>query len=491
MKRFVSFSKRSRVVAMLIALALIAAVEFTLLAQQLESLEISKMRDYGAKGYVSDEVWYVDSARNILEKVFGLLPRFEGSPRATIVYPNASMMDRAVEEAPRYGVKVLFYKLPSGRYFFEKIPAIYVEARSIEDIERFAHATNATDIVFGWVLGDAENIDTYLNTEHPPMAKYLIALVMATLGDRPLYWRIPSICAGVALVVLTFLLIYEATRSELLALLTSVLLLVDPMVRNLASIAMLDIFVATFSVLAVYLALRRRIVAAVLAVCMGATFKFSALFAAIPVAALFLHQLVSQGVRRVSDVFEKLIAFVLFVASTFLTIQVAVSIPLINYLGFGTWFEQSITGAVSWHLSTKCVGPGCPPASTPLDWFFNLNTFPLYVGELNLAASGLEPVYALAFVLMLISIPSMALDKPRSRILWYALLGIFLGYVAIWFAGSRTQYSFYAVQLAPFIHGFVVVRGYELLRRSVLWRTLVEWYRLFAMCWETLLKFFE
>jgi predicted membrane-bound dolichyl-phosphate-mannose-protein mannosyltransferase len=62
------------------------------------------------------------------------------------------------------------------------------------------------------ILGIAAPADTYgdhpkgldPNTEHPPLAKILVAGSMAVLGDNLYGWRLPSVLLGMASVLLTY-----------------------------------------------------------------------------------------------------------------------------------------------------------------------------------------------------------------------------------------------------------------------------------------------
>jgi len=469
----------------LLVLMLVVAINIFLTASQaldLEHREVAKIA-MGAKGYVSDEVWYVDAARNILRKVFGLAPRMD-IPRATLVYPDKDLAKEASKRASSYGVKVV-------SDLYTEIPAIYVEAKSIESIERFARATNASDIVFGWMLGDAEGINEYLNLEHPPMAKYIIALTMVLLGDRPFLWRIPSIAMGALLVILTFILTLEITRSENLALIVSVLVAVDPLVRNMASLALLDIYVATLTALAMLYAVKGRLRLCAALIGFASTFKFSALLGIVPLL-LYVLKRVAQTTRRFIDALFDSIYYLILTALFFTVFQVATSIPLIVYLGLDTWVNNSILNAISWHLSIKCVGEGCPQPSAPWDWFFGLNIFPLYIENgRTIAASGIVPLYAVTFILMILAPPYLAKLRPRSRDTWMLLTGLFLGYVILWLAGAKTQYSFYAVHLAPYIHMFLVSICFELADRGRLLELFNSWVKIFTYLWGVVLQLFE
>lgn len=466
-------SKISSNVPLILVLGVIIAVATYLyysMAQQFETLEL---RGYpNNKGYVSDEVWYVNSARNILRKIFGFEPRLD-KPKATVIFSSYSDLYQAKASAVNYGVEVV-----ADENYFPKMKSednkyvLYVEAVSKENIESFAKAFNAVDVVYGWIIGDAKGINDYLNLEHPPLAKYIIALTMATIGDRPVYWRIPSIAMGVAMVVLTFLIVYEVTKIPELGLIASAAAAVDPMTKVMSSIAMLDIYVSTFTVLALYLAVKGKFKEASLTLGLGSTVKFSTLIAAVPLLFIYMNHLFKKG-YRIKQVIEEVVYYIVLIALSFVFFQILLATPLIIKLGPHTWLDQGLFGAIQWHLSVKCVGEQCPQSSAPWEWFLGINSFPVYASPL-IYAQGFAPAYTIAFFLMILAIPSMVYDRP-TRTVWYMVTGVFLGYVAIWVLGGRTQYSFYAIQLTPLVYSYLIVQVYELIRRENLEKTLNSW----------------
>jgi len=469
--------------AILILIIAVHAYLTVLQAINLENEEVSRFH-MGAKGYVSDEVWYVDAARNILRKIFNLEPKQSGSTfNATLIYASKEDAVKATQYAQMYGVTILSTE-------FAHLNAMYVSAKSREAIDAFGKATNAIDVVYGWILGDANNINDYLNLEHPPTAKYLIALSMLLLGDRPLYWRIPSIIMGVLTVLLTFFVVKRLTKYEELGLVTAAAVAVDPLVRNLASIALLDIFVTAFTLLAIFFAVSKKYRESLLVLGLASAFKFTALLAFIPILLLYISELIERGVNRFTEILNKSIESLLLTALSFVFFQLLVSAPIILKIGFGPWLQQSIFGALSWHLSTKCIGSGCPIASAPWDWFFGMNSFPLYIypSGYTLYAQGFAPAYTLSLILMIFTVAyRFQKSKPLSKKPWVMLSGLFSAYLLLWIAGSRTQYSFYAVQLTPFIYIYLVAQIYEFLKRDSVIHVLISWKKFLELLWQALL----
>lgn len=91
------------------------------------------------------------------------------------------------------------------------------------------------------------------NAEHPPLAKFLIGLGMTLFGDDPLGWRIMSAFAGTALVFAGVMAARWLLGTRSAAIMTGALLLFSQTLYIQARIAMLDIFMASFLMLAFWM----------------------------------------------------------------------------------------------------------------------------------------------------------------------------------------------------------------------------------------------
>jgi dolichyl-phosphate-mannose-protein mannosyltransferase len=83
--------------------------------------------------------------------------------------------------------------------------------------------------------------------EHPLLGKWIVAAGIKLFGYEPFGWRIMPVLAGTAAIALTFLLAWRLLRSTVAATLAAGLLAVDGMHFVLSRVAMLDVFVTTFS----------------------------------------------------------------------------------------------------------------------------------------------------------------------------------------------------------------------------------------------------
>ena len=83
--------------------------------------------------------------------------------------------------------------------------------------------------------------------EHPLLGKWIVAAGIKMFGYEPFGWRIMSVVAGTAAIALLFLLARRLLGSTVAATLAAGLLAADGMHVVLSRVAMLDVFVTTFS----------------------------------------------------------------------------------------------------------------------------------------------------------------------------------------------------------------------------------------------------
>jgi predicted membrane-bound dolichyl-phosphate-mannose-protein mannosyltransferase len=297
----------------------------------------------GGQGYISDEVWYVTSARNILHDVFR-------TPAASDYYTVNSDCT-----TPGLFVVKTYQNMP-GVYTAAGLPPCYIRR--------------------GFPYPDKEGILSYYNLEHPPLAKYVIAAVEA-VRDEPIFWRLPSMALGAAALFLVFLAA-KKVAGELWALAAAALMLFDNTFRAMSGIAMLDVYLGFFTALLAYLHLSGRLLGTGAALGLAASVKYSGAFPVFGLVYIYARRRELSALVAVSTV----------AAAVFLL----VSIPLISHFGLARWVNDLIN-AYRWHTTTRPPGP---TASTPLDWLFMHNSFALHANP-DIDASG-SPLYLLALI---------------------------------------------------------------------------------------------
>ncbi|MGQ9787974.1 MAG: glycosyltransferase family 39 protein [Candidatus Hadarchaeaceae archaeon] len=399
----------------------------------------AKMR--GTSGYVSDETWYVTASRNILREVFGFQPSYldsEGRYNYTVFFGSFSAL-KEENERFRDFIKIRFNGVITKDY--EKAAAISVATS--KELNRNAVLEVFPQIKLiqsGYWYPDVSGADTYMNAEHPPLAKYLIGISMILLGDQPISWRIPGVVAGALALILTYFFTAKLLNNEVAALLVFPLAMTDPVLRAMSSVAMLDIYVAFFLSISIWFALQRSYLLSAVFIGLASTSKFTGLFS---VAALFLLMLFRKaGVKKT----------ILYPFTVPFLIWFGFNLPLIVKWGVKGWIGEIQTG-LRWFLTSR---PSGPAVSDPWGWFLNQSPFALNLNP-DVAASVNPAVYLLALV-SLIFTPHIAYKFNRDSIipaLWFLLT--FLGYISVYLLGNRTMYSFYVVTLSVMAYALATV----------------------------------
>ncbi len=412
--------------------------------------------------YISDETWYVPSARNILIKIFGVQPKaiHDGMVRVTLelvtpanqqdYYTKVGEVKKAVESLGGRIVKSTDYYTYStdGNY----LPAVCADVPP-ESLNALSEIPDVKQYAVGECYPRAKGILDYMNYEHPPLAKYLIALVLATVGDTYSLWRLAPLAAGVAILVMSYIYMRKIVGGYVGIFLGAALAFVislDNLFRVMSGVAMLDIFTSAFTYAALLATALGSTLWASIATGLAFNTKFSGAFIALP-----------GIVQRIRDGEKPGIAILEFIYIPVIMLFL-VAVPIISYLGFMGWWSNSVEGAIRWHLSIKTSGGG-PPVSTPWDWLIGRNAFVLYY---NTAPSG-EPypylvavgnpyLYLATAALSVFVLPVLGRLADRGASV-LAAWGTWLMYVLIWFLGSKTQYSFYMVQVTPLLYTALVV----------------------------------
>lgn len=404
----------------------------------------------GTAGYVSDETWYVISARNMFRSVFGAQPAYvdpNGRHNYTVFFSSRVALNEDNDEFRNFVENDLGGVVTMG---YSKANAISIAVfGELDNKVLTATFPSIKTIQSGFNYPDVAGAETYLNMEHPPLAKYILGFSMLALGDRPIVWRAPGIILGALALLITYFIAAKLLKNEFFALLVLPLALADPVLRAMSSVAMLDIYVVFFVALSMWFALRRSYFCSAVFIGLGTACKLTGAF---PLFALFFLMLY----LRKSSV--KKMIFYPFIVS--LLVWVTVNLPLMFHFGVSSWINE-IQNGLKWFVTSRPPGPA---TSTPWGWFVNESPFMINVGP-DVAASVNIAVYILALAALVLTPYFMRKLKNRNIILpslWF--LSTFLGYVLIYILGNRTMYSFYVVTFSPMAYILACVMVFWLTR---------------------------
>ncbi len=416
--------------------------------------------------YVSDEVWYVPASRNILHRLGVTLTyvnESSGSMGVNVIFSNQSVRIKYQYDVEKIAIR------HNATYEKEylKFPGVYFEIPP-EQFDAFLDELSATVpgeayyVVPGFWYPDKENIQNYLNTEHPFLGKDFIMLGML-LEDKPVNWRIPGIIAFVLTALLVALVTYRIGKSYLAAIIALVFTVADPTLQAMSTVAMLDIYVALGVALFVFLLAYEKDRGAAFAVGLAGAAKLSGGFGW-PVLLL-------RAFKREKSVVGFLLTILVLPALGFLIPNV----PAMVAVGPEKWFDD-LLGSFKWHLSNK---GGHPAASPVWEWFVNRKAFALHYDPNVFAQT--DPFLLLAMVLFILALPW--LYRRRGGLL--APFGVFwsttLLFLLQYLLGGTTQFSFYATALVP---PAAVVMGVAL-------RELLRWEAFTDSLWLYLEWLFE
>ncbi|MEM0174195.1 MAG: glycosyltransferase family 39 protein [Sulfolobaceae archaeon] len=296
-------------------------------------------------------------------------------------------------------------------------------------------------------------IQTYINPEHPPLAKYIMALSILFLGYNPIAWRVPSWILGSLTLVMAFLFGLKFFKDPkvryISGLLCAFIVALDPNFWVMHGIAMLDGYAGFFSLLSLYLLLSERKTIASIALSLAFLVKES------------LYMLIFPYLYYLGEIERRLRFRVIYGILIPLAIYLLLSIPIIIYFGgFMNWLQNSILHSLNWAITSGHISPGATSQiSEPWDWFFNIN--PFYLGYNFYATT--NPLVLLSWIFL--TPFSFILKDPKLITTSTYALSIWLGFVLVYFLGNNTLFSFYVSDFSTVADVYVVVSAIALSER--------------------------
>ncbi len=127
---------------------------------------------------------------------------------------------------------------------------MFDEVYYAKDAKAIVEGRVGTDGPLRWAAGDA------VSWPHPEIGKLSIAAGIALFGDRAIGWRLPAVLAGMIILACIYPLARRCGLSPPWAIVALLFAAADPLGITQSRIATLDIFVATWTVVCLLMALR-------------------------------------------------------------------------------------------------------------------------------------------------------------------------------------------------------------------------------------------
>ncbi len=312
------------------------------------------------------------------------------------------------------------------------------------------------------------------NSEHPQLAKLVMAGSIELFGDGPLAWRLGSIVLGSVAILGMYFLVRSAGGGPWLGLGAATLMAVDNLALVHSRIGTLDIYAVTAMIFGAALYLRRRPLLAGVVIGVGACTKFVAPY--VLVSLLLLELL---GAVRPAAIAARVRRFAICVVAAAGTLIALLAVLDRIAPPYDPIAGKLVTGGVFGHIrymftyAAHQTSPHGPQgiASYPWQWLIDLKPI-LYLNiNPDRPVPGLFHVHPAAHflgminpVILLVGLPGLAWSAWRlvrggtraiSQLESLGLawtVGTWLPFLALSVIDSRTSYLYYMLIVMPGIY---------------------------------------
>ena len=313
------------------------------------------------------------------------------------------------------------------------------------------------------------------NSEHPPLAKLIIAGGIELFGDGPIAWRLPSVLLGTVAILGMFALVRAAGGGPWTALGAAALMAADNLLLVHGRIGTLDIYATAAMIWAAALYLRGRPILAGVVVGVGACAKEVAPYVLLVLLVLEVLRWLRRRGGAVAAL-RRLAWCVVASAAAFIAVLAALEQIVPPYDPQTGKLVSGLPFGEVWRILTYAshqTSPHGPQgiASYPWDWLVDVK--PITYLRIDPAhpttqLNQIEPaVHFLGLIsppILLLLIPAMLFAaisatgrrfRPRGEVglvglAWF--LGTFLPFVLLSLLESRTSYLYYMVIVMPGVY---------------------------------------
>jgi predicted membrane-bound dolichyl-phosphate-mannose-protein mannosyltransferase len=302
------------------------------------------------------------------------------------------------------------------------------------------------------------------NSEHPQLAKLVIAGAIDVFGDGPFAWRIGSLLFGSMAILGMFALALAAGAGRWGSLLAATLMASDNLLLVAGRIGTLDIYVVTFMIWAAAMYLRGRPLAAGVLLGLGATAKLVAPYLLLVLLLVELIRCRRDGLRIAARALAELTLTAVAVYFAVLAAFDRIAPPYDPQTG------RTITAGPLAHTERMLsyaaaqTSPHGPTgiASYPWDWLVDFKPINYLNVTVASGSSRTATVHFLGLIsppILVLAIPALllavrgawrGLDVDATAVAWF--LGTWLPFVALSLFWQRTSYLYYMVIVMPGIY---------------------------------------
>ena len=317
------------------------------------------------------------------------------------------------------------------------------------------YAKNANSLIRNGVELNAQGQAEFI--VHPPLGKWLIGIGIKIFGNNEFGWRISAAVIGTLSVVLIYFITKELFNSIFLSNIAAALMALDGLALVMSRVALLDIFLMFFILLAFYFLVKNYLWLSGIAIGLAAATKWSAIFLIPFFILLTLNYLQIEPIKWL-----KRAAQFIFLPSL---------IYLISWSGWiftsGGWDRQSgsniFTSLWKYHIAIldfhRSLAETHSYAANPWSWLIlGRPTSFFYETPTGCGVSSCsQEILAIGTpILWWAGIFAIALTfgffvANRDRISTLILAGIAGTYLPWFLIQSRTTFYFYAISILPFL----------------------------------------
>ena len=326
------------------------------------------------------------------------------------------------------------------------------------------YAKNANSLITNGVELNSANQAEFV--VHPPLGKWLIGIGIKLFGNNEFGWRISAAIIGTASIILIYLVALKLFDSILLASLASAFLALDGLNLVMSRVALLDIFLMFFVLLAAYFLLSNQYWLSAISIGAATGVKWSGAYL-IPIFLLISINFVRSGLIK-----QLVIRFTQFILTPIL-------IYLTTWLGWiftdkgwdRNWAQSQSDSFIPdlvrnlWHYHSEILNfhTGLNDkhsySANPWSWLIlGRPTSFYYQTPTNCGATSCaQEILAIGTPLLWWAATiSLAVTfgfwlKQRDQISSFILTGVAVTYLPWFFFQNRTMFSFYAVTISPFL----------------------------------------